>query len=888
MRFQNLLGLLSFSAIAIVLRADSPRFEQMVEPVLKARCAECHNDRARMGDLSVATRDGLLKGGKSGAAIVPGKPSDSLLLTMVSAGTMPKAGQKLTSDEIATIRRWIEGGALRAGEQEAALKPVRESDVHAILAAKCWVCHGRREQKAGLDLRTVASMRKGGKSGAAIAVGNADRSLLVQRIAKQEMPPPKLQEEYSVRGLTEDELRTVKAWIAAGAPLDDEKPVTAAVQNDPLVKAKDRQFWAFQAPQRPAIPAGAANPIDALAKGTLRKEADRRVLIRRLYFDLIGLPPTPDEMAAALADTAPDAYRRLVDRLLESPRYGERWARYWLDAVGYADSEGGTSADSVRPHAWRYRDYAIRAFNVNKPFDRFLSEQIAGDELFDYKATREYTAEQLDLLAATGFWRMAPDSTYSTEQNFIPERMDVIANQIEVFGSAVLGLSVGCARCHDHKYDPIPQRDYYQLVSILTPAYDPYAWLSPNTCLGVGANCKDERQRHILLRAGREYDEVMAHNAPIEKAIAELEAAKKAATDEKKKKELDEQLGKEKGKLKDRPKIRALFDLGADPPPNRILLRGDVNSPGALVEPGVLSVLSVGVPAYKPEPPGYETKTTGRRLALARWLTHPRHPLTARVMVNRMWQHHFGEGLVSSAGNFGKMGTPPANQPLLDFLATEFVQTGWDMKAMHRLILTSATWKQEGAPRRLDSDALRDSILAVAGRLTPKMFGAPDAIETKPDGEVVGKPAKDGYRRTIYATQRRTLPVSLLDAFDSPFLNPNCVKRGQSTVSSQALHLMNSDLLREMAQYMAGRIIDQAGADQKAQIERAYRVALARQPTDAEAEQARRAMTAIRGEWRKTLDANPTPEPLDGRADWLALATVCHTILNSAEFQYVD
>ncbi|MBL8294700.1 MAG: PSD1 domain-containing protein [Bryobacterales bacterium] len=889
----------------LVASGEAPRYESGIQPLLAARCQGCHNSKSAQAGLSVATRDDLLKGGKSGAAVVPGKPVDSLLLTMVAAGTMPKAGAKLTEAEVARIRTWIEGGALRDGEQESARKPVRERDVHAILSAKCWVCHGRREQKGGLDLRTLGSMRQGGKSGPALVAGNPEGSLLVKRIVKQEMPPPKLQEEFSVRGLTADELQTLEQWIREGAVEDREEP--AAVEQ---VRPKDREFWAFRAPQAPAEGAS----VDSLLLAKLKPAglafnppADRRTLIRRLYLDLTGLPPTPEQLAADLADKDPRFYSKLVNRLLDSPRHGERWARYWLDAVGYADSEGGTSADSSRPHAWRYRDYVVRSFNAGKPFDQFLTDQIAGDELFDYKARTQYTAEEIDLLAATGFWRMAPDSTYSTEQNFIPERMDVIAGQLEILGSAVLGMSVGCARCHDHKYDPIPQSDYYRLVSILTPAYDPYSWLSPNKCLGVGANCGDDRMRHIVMRAGPEHEAVAAHNAPIERTVEELERQRSAASDAKVKADLNERIRKEKAKLKERPKIRALFDLGPQPPPNRVLLRGDPVSPGALVEPGVLSVLSEGLTPYQPVSLQHASHTTGRRLGLARWLTDPRHPLTARVMVNRIWQQHFGEGLVSSSGNFGKMGTPPANQALLDWLATEFVRLNWDIKAMHRLILNSAAYQQastvdaarrERDPenkllsrfplRRLDSDALRDSILAVAGRLDLEMFGPPAAIETRKDGEVVVKPGRRGYRRTIFVEQKRGEPVSLLDAFDSPFLNPNCVKRGQSTVSSQALHLMNSDLLRESARYMAGRIRDVAGPVAQDQIDRAYLVALSRKPTAAESEAALRAMKAIEREWRTKLEGDPPAEPVASRAEWLGLATICHTILNSAEFQYVD
>ena len=350
------------------------------------------------------------------------------------------------------------------------------------------------------------------------------------------MPPPKLQEQFSVRGVTTDELEKLRSWIASGAPASTEQPIDVAADSDPMVKAKDREFWSFHAPERPEVPAvrnqqAARNPIDRFllekleAKGlSFAPEADRRVLIRRAHLDLIGLPPTPEDLARLLRDTRPDAYERMIDELLASPRYGERWARYWLDGVGYSDSEGGTNADELRPHAWRYRDYVIRSLNSGKPYDRFLTEQIAGDELFDYKKAGDYTPEEIDLLAATGFWRMGSDSTYSTEQNFIPERMDVIASEIEILGSAVLGLSVGCARCHDHKYDPIPQRDYYRMVAILTPAYDPYAWRAPNmACAGVGAKCDDNNTRYLALKVVAEQQAVDAHNAPIRPRIEALE-----------------------------------------------------------------------------------------------------------------------------------------------------------------------------------------------------------------------------------------------------------------------------------------------------------------------------------------------------------------------------
>ncbi len=865
----------------------APRFETDVLPILRAKCAGCHGDKAAQASLSLATRDALLKGGKSGAAIVAGKPNDSLLLSMTASGKMPMTGPKLTAAELGTIRQWIEEGALNAGETAGpARQLVSQREVETILSAKCWVCHGRREQKAGLDLRTHASLRKGGKSGPAIVPGDADGSLLVKRIAAQEMPPPKLQEQYSVRGLTEDELAKVKQWIAGGAKEDNEQPIQVSVASDTAVSAKDRAFWAFQAPQRAPLPKPSAHPIDAFL-GAKLSPATPQALLRRAFFDLTGLPPTPEQIAQY-----DNNYQALLDRLLASPRYGERSARQWLDAVGYADSEGGNNSDLERKNAWRYRDYVIRAFDQNKRFDRFLTEQVAGDELFDHRTVKQLTAEHMDLLAATGFWRMAPDGTNSTEQNFIPERMDVIAGQLEILGSAVMGVSLGCARCHDHKYDPLPTRDYYRLVATLTPAFDPYTWLPGDfPCGGVGAKCDENNTRYYIAKATPEYEAAAAHNAPIDARIAEFETALRALKESdpasaKEKAALQAKIGKEQEQRKQPPMVRALFDLGPEPPPTRILLRGDAASPGALVAPGPPSVMSAGLPEYRPVPLSH---SSGRRLALAQWLTQPNHPLTARVMVNRIWQQHFGQGLVSTPGNFGRMGAAPENQQLLDWLATEFVRTGWDVKAMHRLIMTSAAYRQQagegGFPlRRIDAESIRDTILQIAGRLETKQFGTPDQVKQLPDGEVI----TESRRRSIYVLQRRTRPISLLETFDQPFMNPNCVQRGQSVVSSQALHLMNSDLVRDNARYMAGRIADAVGDQADVQIERAYLLALARKPSADELRTARDAMVRSIPEWTRKLEAEKPAEPVASRARWLALATICHTLMNSAEFLYLD
>jgi hypothetical protein len=922
-------------ALFFVFAFAAPDSFESVQPLLTARCASCHGGKSKQGGLSVETRDDLLTGGKTGAAIVPGNAVDSLLMALVMSGKMPMGGKALDSSEVAALRRWIEAGALKQGEQ-VLTRPVAEREILApVLGAKCFVCHGRREQRAGLDLRTRASMLKGGKSGPAIVPGNPDASLLVQRIAAQQMPPPALQEQYCVRTVDSGELEKIRQWIAQGARPDDERPLVVDPRQDPLVNAAAREFWSFKPPVRPAVPAiaGARTPIDAFLlraltarKLTYSAEAGKLALMRRAYYDLIGLPPTPEEVRTYAADARPDAYERLVDRLLASPRYGERWARYWLDAAGYQDSEGGVSSDAVRPTSWRYRDYVIRAFNADRPYNEFLKEQLAGDEMFDYRASKPYTPRQADLLAATGFLRLAPDSTYSTEQNFLPERFDAVAAEVEILGTAVMGLSLGCARCHDHKYDPLPQRDYYRVNAVFQTALDPYDWRIPNMeCGGVGAKCEEKNLRFLPDLESQESKEVLAFNAPLERQVAEIEqqieeaampyrqkAGKPSATVEELVKQFDDlkkqvgdlrkTLGQVRGKIKPTPGFRALFDMGGEPTPVRILLRGDPNNPGPLVDPGPPSVLSALLPPYVVEKPAHDT--SGRRLAFAKWLTEPNHPLTARVMVNRIWQQHFGTGIVKSAGNFGKMGTPPSNPELLDWLATEFVSSGWSVKKLHRLIMTSGVYRQSSAVadpavdpanvllsrfplRRLDAEAVRDAILKMAGRLDETEFGPPAPIEVKPDGAVLPKAGKSGYRRSIYVLQRRSTPVSLLDAFDAPFMSPNCIRRGESIVSSQALQLMNGEQIRESARYLAGRVLDAAEAAPD-QVERLYLTVLSRPPTAAESAAALTTLTAMTAQWKAHYTANPSPEPVAWKAAHMGLSTLAHTLLNSAEFLYVD
>jgi len=689
----------------------APDFSQDVLPLLQARCLACHSGSSPQGGLDLSSTEAALRGGKSGRVIQPGESGRSSLVEKVVSGSMPMGMAKLEEDEIRLIRSWIDSGLAKAAVPT-------ERDARSVFQMRCVVCHGKRKQEGGLDLRTQAARLKGGKSGAALVPGNPEESLIIQRIANGDMPPADLQFQNSVRPPTATELETLRRWIAAGAPAGP-SPSESETQSDET-PIKDG-FWSFQPPRRPAVPsvrdqARVRTPVDAfllekLEAAGLRfsSPASAQTLVRRAYIAVTGMPPTPAESAAFLADKRPDAYERLVDLLLSSPQYGERWGRYWLDAVGYADSEGKVDADRLRPYAWRYRDYVIRSLNEDKPYDQFLREQIAGDEMVDYRDRKTMPAEEMEKLVATGFWRTVPDGTYSLAQSFLPERMNVIADAVEMFGSAVMGVTIGCARCHDHKYDPFPQRDYYRLSAVLQTAYDPYDWLIPT-------------KRHVDVGLPGEWSEAETHNGPIDAQIDRIEKQQKEretelrsqlGLDEKAttnnliaknpeyKEEADKfrrQLFELRRKLKPLPHVRALYELGGEPPRSYLLRRGDALSPGAEVQPGVLSVLNAGLEPYRVVGPGEAGgpvgDASGRRTALARWLTQPSHPLTARVMVNRIWMHYFGLGIVATPDNFGKTGSAPSHPELLDWLATELVREGWSLKAIHRLILNSSAFRQ--------------------------------------------------------------------------------------------------------------------------------------------------------------------------------------------------
>jgi len=968
-----------------------PRFENEILPLFETKCLACHGEALRQNGLDLRTRDSLLKGGESGPAVIPGSARTSLLYKKVHSGTMPPGNEKLSSQEVERIEAWINAGALVQGEDSETARQghadqVTEQEIQvAIFQSKCITCHGKWVREAGLDLRSRAGYLKGGKSGPAIVPGKPEKSLAYLKIAAAEMPPnvPKGSPHY-VRPVTAGEITKLQQWIASGAPArtEDREEHDGA---DRLVSSNDRQFWSFQPAQRPPIPKldfsdRVRTPIDAfllkplVAKGlSFSPDADKLQLMRRAYFALIGLPPSPEEVKPYLNDLRPDAYERLIDRLLASPHYGERWAKYWLDAAGYADSHGKIDADRVRPNAWRYRDYVIRSLNNDKPYDRFLLEQIAGDELFDYKAAGRLTQEQRDCLVATGFLRTAADDTDEAVLNLVPYRWAVLADQVNIFSSTVMGLTLECARCHSHKYDPIPHRDYYRFSAIFQSALDPFDWRTSSTVIYAGEEGQvpipARYQRSLNFAPELEVQEVEKFNAPIREEITKLESSlearakplreklteerieslpegvrqdlRKAIRTPKERrsavenyladrfapvlritlKELEEKfldykneaektrklVQDAKKSLKPTPQIRALFDLGGEPTPAYIFRRGDIQKPGARVTPGVPSVIKDGIAPYKVTKPGWTTDTSGQRLALARWLTQPNHPLTARVMVNRIWLQHFGKGLVDTPANFGRIGAKPANPELLDWLATEFVSQGWRLKSLHKTIMTSTAYRQSSlvAPssqkadpenallsrfplRRLDAEAIRDALVKVSGRLDLAMLGPPEEVHLTPEGEVISKGTGAGFRRSIYLQQRRSLPLTLLELFDAPRMDPNAIMRAHSTVPTQALQLWNSDMVRESSRYLAGRVIDAVGEDVEKQVERVYLTLYARPASDEEAKLGKEAIIELGRHWQEQIEKETPAEPKVPKARWLALANYCHTILNSAEFSNID
>jgi len=849
-------------------------------------------------------------------------------------------------------------------------QPHFETHVRAVLKKHCFHCHGEEpELQGGLDVRLVRFMQSGGDSGTAIIPGNPDESLLLQRLIDGEMPP----DESKL--LTDKEISVIRDWIAAGAATARPEPETIDAAS--FITEEERSHWSFQPTVRPSVPEVAdstavVNPIDAFLLAKLEQQgfsfsprAAPHTLLRRLYLDLHGLPPTPDAVASFETNNSEETWRQLIDQLLNETAYGERWARHWLDVAGYADSEGYNDVDAERQHAWRYRDYVIRAFNSDKPFDQFIHEQLAGDEMIS-SPLNNLSDTDTELLAATGFLRMAPDGTGGAVPDANVARNDTIADTIKIVSSSLMGMTVGCAQCHDHRYDPIPQADYYRFRAIFEPAFDWEHWRKPNQRL-VSLYTDDDRAKAAEVEAeakkidaARKTKQTEFINATFEKQLAKLPAsihelartthrtAANKRTPEQKalikkypslnvtsgslylydRKAADElkKMSAEAANVRaNKPPqhfVRALTEVSGRVPVTRLFFRGDHEQPKEELTPAGLTVVSTNVDVGDIPVDSEELATTGRRLAFAKRLTSPQHPLTARVIVNRIWMHHFGRGLVASPGDFGVLGQLPTHPELLDWLASEFIESGWSVKHLHRLILTSNAWQQQlrndeklaavdpdnelyGSARllRMDAEVLRDSMLAISQKLNTKAFGPPVPVMADRVGRFVigkenlnaGRPGDkvdmkgEQFRRSIYIQVRRSRPLSVLDTFDRPAMSPNCDLRRPSTGSPQSLLMLNSDLLLEYSRYLAERLTTDVGEDLAAQIRLAWQLVYSRLPDETEialSTQFVKDQVAVFAE-QPAYQPNKDKPPVR-TAQREATALMCQMLLSSNEFLYAD
>jgi hypothetical protein len=695
---------------------------------------------------------------------------------------------------------------------------------------------------------------------------------------------------------------------------------------------RQRQWWAFTPvanPKPPAVktPAWVGNQIDAFVLAKLEEKglrpnppADKATLLRRAHLTVTGLPPTPEETQAFLADSSPNAWAKVVDRLLESKHYGERWGRHWLDLARYADSEGFKS-DETRPNVWRYRDYVIRALNADKPYNRFVQEQIAGDEMFP---------GDIDALVATGFNRHFPDE--SNAANIMQRRQELLNDITDVVGSTMMAMTYGCARCHDHKFDPILHKDYYRLQAFFANTRIEDDAQLANSARQAEHKAKlavwEAKTAHIRTqidaliqprykaryeeRLSRFPEEIQAViNMPADKrnpyewqmyqkakaqvTFSEEEIAGLLRGAEKAKyAELKKQLAAfDNIKPKALPVAQAMIDESRNAPPTHVLSVGNHEAKMYQVEPGFLSILDAA-----PAKVEAGENTTGRRTALARWLTRADNPLTARVMVNRIWHYHFGRGIVGSPSDFGVMGERPANKELLDWLAHTFVHTdNWSMKAMHRRILMSNAFRRSSAHsaeaaeidpdnkhlwrfnrRRLEGEIIRDSMLSVAGVLNGKMFG-PGVFPPLPPGMTTrggwkkDENADESRRRSVYTFVRRNTRYPMFEAFDMPDTHEPCARRNLTTSSTQALELLNSEQVVEWSRSLAKRVANDSGMSREAQVERAYRLAFQRPPS---AEESRLAASFL--DRQAVIAGDPQA----------AFADLCHMLLNSNEFVFIN
>jgi mono/diheme cytochrome c family protein len=941
-----------------------------------------------------------------------------------------------------------------------------ETKVRPVLVANCFECHADKKQRGDLRLDSLAAMLEGGEQGPAIVPGHPEKSLLVKAInqdGKVKMPPKN-------KKLTRDEIDALTQWIAMGAPWPAGDKATPTRKGEFQISDKDRAHWAYQPVKRPALPAvknqaWVRNPIDAFILARLEAKglapappASKQEIARRLYYDLTGLPPTPRDIEAFVNDAAPDAYEKLVDKLLTSPHYGEKWARHWLDLVRYAETNS-YERDNPKPHIWRYRDYVIRAFNDDKPFDRFLREQLAGDEIFP---------GDNDALIATGFYRLGvwDDEPVDPKQ----ARYDGLDDIIATIGQSMLGMTLDCARCHNHKIDPIAQKDYYKMVAFLhginhyrgggadelrpignakqmeaykktleeheekrakTQAgltalenefrklYKPgaqfvgsdldeltyrfyrNAWTKlpdfsqfkhedegklPKKLFDISPRTRNEafgfvyegflivprdgkytffldsddgsrlslagkaiitydgihgmgkvQTKTIELKKGRTpvkleyFQNVFGYGLYVgwsgpgfeKRNLSAPSDPAAAATD------ITEQMHRDGARVLGEQKYKEWFSLlkqmnflrkppampnvdmalcvveaGTKAPDTFVFNRGNPHVLADKVEPGFPTVFNIPDPPIPAAKPG--ARSSGRRTVLANWIASKDNPMTARVMVNRLWQHHFGRGIVRTPSDFGNHGMRPTHPELLDWLADEFAAKGWSMKAMHRLILTSSAYRMASRTdakatelgikldvandlfwhfdmRRLSAEEIRDSILAVSGNLNLKMAG-PGIYPPIPKEVLAGQSVpgrgwpvsspEEAARRSVYVHVKRSLLLPILDAFDLAEPDRTTAVRFSSTVPTQALSFLNGDFMNQQAKIFANRLKKEAGTDVNAQVRLALYLATARQPSAAEV--------------RRGVGLIETLQREDRVSEGVALQSFCLVVLNLNEFVYLD
>lgn len=791
-----------------------------------------------------------------------------------------------------------------------------ERKVRPLLSEHCYSCHGEEKQKGHLRLDSPEFIRAGGDGGAVVVAGAPEKSRLILAVGYEDedlkMPPKNKLPAPMVQALTD--------WVRLGAPMPaSDSPAPAPARRDFQITDQDRTHWAFQPVRKPPIPATAnspstaGNPIDAFIHAKRSDKslapnppAARRELIRRATYDLTGLPPTIEEVETFLGDQSPAAWENLIDRLLNSPRYGEKWGRHWLDLVRFAESNS-YERDGDKPHAWRFRDYVIRAFNADKPFDRFIREQLAGDELPD---------ADNESLIATGYYRLGiwDDEPADRELARYDGLDDIVATTSQVF----LGLTVDCARCHNHKMDPISQRDYYAMLAFFQNV-NHYKNGGPTDEAPLFENAEERqkfesRQREIDQRREELQSEIAAIEKTFRSSYEELEPEQDLSKREFRKLVREEGkrvLGEEKfthyeSLRKELETIKpavaknvalVVTEASPEPQPTYLLLRGSPAMKGDPVEPQFLQVLSTATPVPKPT-----ARTTGRRLALADWIASPNNPLTARVMVNRIWQYHFGRGLVRSPNNFGLQGDRPTHPELLDWLASEFIARGWSLKAMHRLIMTSQTYQMsaQGQPaalaadpqndwfwrydmRRLTAEEIRDSILALTGKLNLRMFGPGVFVDIPKEvmagqsepGKGWGKsPPEEQARRSVYIKVKRSLLTPILESFDLAETDRSAPVRFVTTQPTQALGMLNGDFLNQQAELFATRLRYEAGEDLQRQVKLGLRLATMRPPTEIEIQ---RGMSLI-----------DTLRTQSGVSEQTAMKYFCLMALNLNELVYLD